>query len=180
MKVTTLDDISAVIGYTRTRMLQSWYGGKWLRLPQRPTADHGLAHLLGEPAMRALWQAFVRDAGLERLWVPTDVEGARYDRRVKAARMFVDGCSVRDVARRFECSQSMAEHLRKMLMRDGWIEYDMDGPRKYRLTGNRGRRKILGTSEVFQEPPGSSDPAEAAAGVELFGDDQNPSPLARK
>lgn len=177
MKVTTLDDISAVIGYTRTRMLQAWYGGRWLRLPQRPSADHGLAHLLGEPAMRALWQAFYRDAGLERLWVPTDVEGARYDKRVKAARMFVEGASVEDVSRRFECSPSMARHLRKMLMRDGWIEYDMDGPRKYRLTGHRGRRKILGTSEVFQEPPGSSESDDAAGAVELFGAGNSPSPL---
>lgn len=156
MRVTTLDDICAVIGYRATRMLQSWYGGRWCYLPAEPRGDHVLAHLLGEPALRALCRTFRRAEGLDRLWVPTDVEGRRYDRKVRVARLLVDGMSVRDVARRVELSEQQVDALRGEMMRDRWICYEMEGPRKYRMAaadGGRPRRKILGTNGVFGEPP---------------------------
>jgi hypothetical protein len=155
----SIDDVAAVIGYTGTRMLQAWYAGHWVYLPAEPRADHPLAQLLGASRAEALWRAFRRDLGLERLWVPTDAEAQRYERLVKVARMLAEGASPRDVAERFGIGERMAAELRSECLRLGWLGYERVGKRRYRYVGKR--RKISGTSEVFDTLP----PAAQSASV---------------
>jgi hypothetical protein len=147
----TLDDISAVIGYSGTRMLQAWYAGRWVYLPAEARADHSLQLLLGRSRFEALWRAFRCELGLERLWVPTDAEAQRYERLVTVARMLAAGASVRDVADRLGLTLRPAAELRSECIRRGWVEYEREGRRKYRYCGRR--RKISGTGEVFDEDP---------------------------
>ena len=67
MRVSTLDDLCAVIGYTATRIIAAWYPGRQLYVPMRADPAPPLARLIGFPALRALGNfgtgGLVRDQG---------------------------------------------------------------------------------------------------------------------
>lgn len=153
---TTLDDICACVGFTATTVLQAWYGGRSIRLPDRLTADWGIAHLVGSSAARALWQRFRVELGMERLTIPNGAEARRYERNVQIARMLADGATLPEVGRRFRITLRQVQNLRRDLVADGWLWYDAatGGARLPRgRAGSIQGAKIFGTSEVFQEPP---------------------------
>ena len=59
---TTLDDISAVIGFTATLRLSAWYGnGNNLYVPPVVAEHHVLANLLGRSAAERLAREFGGD-----------------------------------------------------------------------------------------------------------------------
>ena len=156
MNNTTIDDIAATTGFTAATRLQAWYGGREIRLPDRLTADWGIAHLIGSSAARALWQRFRGELGMERLTVPNGAEARRYERNVQIARMIADGAPLPEVGRRFRLNLRQVQNLRRELVADGWLWYD-DATGGARLPRGRAGAihgaKIFGTGEVFQEPP---------------------------
>lgn len=115
---TTLDDISAVIGYSATRTLVAWCGGKWLRIPAAATPDSRLAKLLGAPVLQRLVSAWPG----QRLWVPMD-HGYWLDRRdSQLAHLASHGISDSDIAVHLGVSRQRVQQIRAKLAAENLIE----------------------------------------------------------
>lgn len=63
---TTLDDLSAIIGFTATLRLAAWYGDSNLYVAATIADDQRLVALIGESAARRLSDEF----GRQHIWVP--------------------------------------------------------------------------------------------------------------
>ena len=68
---TTLDDVCALVGWSRTVLLVQWYGGTNLYVPDKPTENHPLVKLLGERPMARLIEEF----GGQTVWLPVLMGG---------------------------------------------------------------------------------------------------------
>lgn len=116
---TLLDDLAPVIGYTATCALAAWYEGKNLYVPGTYTPDHSLTRLIGEPALRALVDAFAS----ETLAIPPATDPARYRRDRMLCECVADGLPLRRIAEIFDLSVRRVEQLREDLEARGWIAY---------------------------------------------------------
>lgn len=67
LRNTTLDDLSAIIGFTATARLAAWFGGRNLYVPEQAIPDSVLASLVGMSAAKRLSAEF----GLEWVAVPS-------------------------------------------------------------------------------------------------------------
>ena len=67
MQNSTLDDISAVVGFTATVALAARYGGKNLHIPLQTSGEHPIAKLAGISVMERL----VQNWGGKSLAIPT-------------------------------------------------------------------------------------------------------------
>lgn len=143
MRPSNLDDISAVAGYSATRALQVWFGGRFLYVPVRSDPDHPLAMLVGEPALKAL----VREFGNEVLWIPGHDEERRYARNRDIAIRFSEGATPADIANEFTLTPRRAMQVRLELREKRWLQF---------AEGYQPRRKA----------PAPALPQLTAAGVE--------------
>ena len=99
---TTLDDISAVIGFTATLRLSAWYGnGNNLYVPPVVAEHHVLANLLGRSAAERLARAF----GGEWLASPRITPYGEDMRRPRIGRMLEKGFSTREVSQHERISE---------------------------------------------------------------------------
>ena len=157
---TVLDDLARVIGYTPTRYLLAWYGGRQLYVPKHCKVTHPLRRLVGLVAYRAL----VAEFGDSRLAIPADREDRRYRRDRLITERIADGASDEGIAHEFGIGLSRAAQIRRAVTDRGWLEY-ADGPPARgrwrghpppRLTLSRGPESAenFGTGEGFPETPG--------------------------
>jgi hypothetical protein len=68
---TTLDDVCALVGWSRTVLLVQWYGGTNLYVPDKPTENHPLSKLLGERPLANL----ITEFGGQTVWLPVLLGG---------------------------------------------------------------------------------------------------------
>jgi hypothetical protein len=90
----TLEDIAAVIGFSATIRLSSWYGGKTLHVPVEPRDSHPLFMVLGASPFKAL----VEEWGGESISIPINAEYHDSVRRRSVAVMIASGMSSRDIS----------------------------------------------------------------------------------
>lgn len=133
-----LDDVCAVVGYTSTRILAAWFGGRDLWLPKQYRTDHPLNLLIGASAAKALAEAFPG----ERLAVPSTSDDARYRRDRLIAELLVTGVSCGAIAQWVDMTPRAVEQLRVELIERGWLIYA--GPEGRRPRG----RPTQGTGYV--------------------------------
>ena len=159
MENSILDDLSAVVGYTATRKLVAWFGGRRLYVPQRAAETHPLATLIGMPAFRALVRDF---AGDDNVFLPSTGEDDRYIRDREIAERIAAGESAPVIALAMALTERRIEQIRVELVERGWILYAEGykrAMRKSRTTRRRGGDVpvptliILGTGEVSAETP---------------------------
>jgi hypothetical protein len=67
----TIDDVCALVGFSATVRLITWYGGSNLYVPTAPGEDHLLKALLGENSLARLIEEF----GGTTVWVPSSLSG---------------------------------------------------------------------------------------------------------
>lgn len=158
MENSILDDLSAVVGYTATRKLAAWFGGRRLYVPQRASESHPLATLIGMPAFRALVREF---AGDDDVFIPSSLEDERYLRDREIAERLAAGESAREIAARLSLTDRRIEQIRLDLAQRGWLLYAEGYKRAMRRSGPARRRGdepeapalFLGTGEVSAESP---------------------------
>lgn len=152
------DDLAASVGYTATVKLRTWFAGGWLYVPHpcRATPDHDLARIIGMPALQALVRDFEAD---QHLWLPIGEE-ARYVRDRDIALRLAAGDTVAQVAAQFGLSERRVEQLRGEMIDEGVLRFAEGRLRSKRPGRSRAGRspfegglKILGTGEVFADPP---------------------------
>lgn len=119
MQPSTLDDICAAIGYTATRKLVAWFGGRKLYIPTQASPGHPFATALGFPAYRALVENF----GVEVLSVPKADEEWRYNRNRVIAERLADGDELAAIASDLGLTLRRAEQIRVDLVADGFLAF---------------------------------------------------------
>jgi len=119
MRASNLDDISAVAGYTATRVIQTWFGGRFLYVPVRSDPDHPLACLIGESALKAL----VREYSNLVLWIPGPDEERRYARNRDIAVRFSEGATPAEIAGEFCLTPRRAMQVRLELREKRWLQF---------------------------------------------------------
>lgn len=124
-----LDDVCASVGYTATRVIAAWFGGRELLVPGTYQADHPLRFLIGDSALQAL----VRDLAGERLQIPHATHDERYRRERVVAELIAKGVSNDAIAQLLDLSSRRVEQLRSELELRGWLVY-VSAPRM-RLRG---------------------------------------------
>lgn len=174
MQSSDLDDVCSVVGYTATRKLTAWFGGRVVYVPRVSCdPDHPLAVLLGAAAFRAL----VGEFGGEVLRVPCLESELRYTRDRRVAERLACGASLRDVAAEFGFSVRRAQQLRRQLAENRWLAYAAgaitaaSGKVRYLTRGGdlapalvtAALEKNLGTGEVSGGPPPSHTHASRAS-----------------
>lgn len=119
MRPSDLDDICSVIGYTATRVLTAWFGGRFVAVPKNADPDHPLAVLLGFSAFRALVEAF----GSQGLRIPTAGDEWRYYRDRVVAERISEGVTIEQIAAEVNLTVRRVQLLRTDLIERGWIAY---------------------------------------------------------
>lgn len=129
MRPSTIDDICAVVGYTATRKLQAWYGGRKIYIPSNADPSHKFALAIGLPAFRAL----VAEFAVEVLSVPPIEEELRFHRNRDIAEKLAAGVEVPRIAAEYNISIRRVEQIRCEVIENGWLEYALGfrgkGPR---------------------------------------------------
>lgn len=128
LKNTTLDDISAVIGFSATIRLSAWVAGEdpqgfRVFIPESISADHMLAKLLGLHVAEKLCKEWPG----EWLDVPSlsQLKQIRFMRQV--ARLFELGESARGIARATSLTKRRVEQIRHELMDAGLLAENAPG-----------------------------------------------------
>lgn len=115
-----MDDLCALVGWTRSVALVRWFGGSNLYVPAEPSASHPLATLLGLDVMRRVVDEFA----CQTVWIPADL-GGRYangDQAKQAvSRLILRGMGTRDIADRLDMSQRQVQRLRAELEAAGML-----------------------------------------------------------
>lgn len=120
----TADDISAVIGFTATARICSWFGRCNLYVPLTPTLTHPIARLIGVSAFERLCKEF----GGDYLSLPSDrtVENDLRDREL--AELLGEGYTVSEIAERIGISTRRVQQLRREIEASGLIPLVMEKP----------------------------------------------------
>lgn len=108
LRNTTLDDLAAIIGFTATVRLSSWFGGKNLYVPKSVEPDGALAALVGMSAAKRLSAEF----GYDHLAVPSLATALREGRYAKMCEMMANGRSMGEVALAMEMGLRRVQQLR--------------------------------------------------------------------
>lgn len=115
---TTLDDLSAVIGYTATNRIRTWFAGENLYVPVEMTDDCFLARLLGLDLARRLsaeWPG-------EHIAVPLNLRERDPDYwRSRIWRYVRDGMDLKDVAEQLAISERRVQQIVRELEQVGII-----------------------------------------------------------
>ena len=119
---TTLDDIAAVIGYSRTSRLVAWFGGTGVFVPQNPGGTK-LEKLLGENAARKMSHEWPG----EIISIPTDADFDADVRNAMIARFTTRGFSAKEIAEHTGLSERRVQQIRKALSGMGLIDVGRNG-----------------------------------------------------
>lgn len=119
MRPSTIDDICSVVGYTATRKLQAWFGGRKIYVPAKADPSHKFALAIGLPAFRAL----VAEFSVEVLSIPPIEEEWRYHRNRDIAEKLADGVELAQIAATHNLSIRRVEQIRREVIEDSWLEY---------------------------------------------------------
>lgn len=108
---TTLDDLSAIIGFSATIRLSMWFGSRKnnLYVPKVATEDHVITTIIGMPAMRRL----VNEFGGQHLCVP-GMRGAFVEGRKSLIRdRLLSGVGTKEIAAETGLSERRVMQLRR-------------------------------------------------------------------
>jgi hypothetical protein len=126
---TTLDDISAVIGFTATLRLSAWFGdGNNLYVPAKVVPESVLVKLIGEPAAKAMSNEW----GGTTLAIPRLRSFEEDHRRQFIARMLERGFGTREVATQLRMSERRVQQIMRELELAGLIN-PVSRPKKFSL-----------------------------------------------
>lgn len=126
-KNTTLDDISAVVGFTAACRLSHWYGdGMHMYVPKEVEEGHRLARLLGLSAARRL----VEEWGGHHLAIPTMRNYEVDVRRRHIGRLFELGLGSREISNILRMSERRVQQICRDLELEGLLP--VVGPLKER------------------------------------------------
>lgn len=158
---TTLDDVSAVIGFSATLRLAAWFGGRTqnLYVPQEAAEGQVLALLLGlENAQR-----LSREWGGQTLAIPGIEAYEDMQRKRHVGRMFEKGFGTREIASQMRLSERRVQQICRELEVAGLIP--VQGPKMPRKSApeNRGShldtgREVSGTHANVPPRPESGPP----------------------
>lgn len=119
LRNTTLDDISAVIGFSATLRLVAWFGdGSNLYVPVVAEEGHLLARLLGLPAAKRLCEAWPG----EHLAVPRLRDHEDDLRKRFVARMIEKGFGTREIAGMQRISERRVQQILRELEVAGLVQ----------------------------------------------------------
>ena len=118
IRATTLDDISAVVGFAATVRLCAWFGdASYLYVPLKVDDEHHLVRLIGRSAANRL----SKEWGGEHLAIPNST-GYEQDSRYKTIGFLIQkGCSVREVAQLVRVSPRRVQQVCRELESAGLI-----------------------------------------------------------
>lgn len=114
----TLDDISAVIGFSATVRLAANYGDRDVNVPQVVSALHPVAMLIGSSRMDALhacWQG-------ERIAVPSLKIVEAEIRRAKILSLLLQGVGTYAIAELMGLTERRVYQIKKEFIADGLIK----------------------------------------------------------
>lgn len=105
----TLDDISAVIGFTATLRLAAWFGddGNNLYVPEKAEEGQQLVKLIGLSAAQRLSEEW----GLQHLSVPRPTAYEEDSKRHLICRLIGKGCSTREVSHMVRMSERRIQQI---------------------------------------------------------------------
>ena len=152
MRTSTLDDISAAIGYTATQVLRAWYSGKYLMVPAQPRDDHPLATLIGASAFRAL----VVNFGATCLRIPGDHAERWYCRDRVIAERLAEGATLAQIADGLDLDLRRVQQIAALVRARGWITYaEGHAPRRGRRAADAASvpPTLIPAYESAVEPP---------------------------
>lgn len=131
LRNTTLDDISAVIGFSATLRLVAWFGdGGNLYVPNSAEDGHLLVRLLGMPSAKRLCEAWPG----EHLAVPRLRDHEDDLRKRFVARMIEKGFGTREIAGMQRISERRVQQILRELELAGLVQ--PAGPARRVKTGN--------------------------------------------
>lgn len=108
LRNTTLDDLAALIGFTATARLASWFGGRNLYVPETVNPESALAALVGMSAARRLSREF----GREHLAVPSLGVALRDSRYAHICELMAQGENLADIATKMGMGLRRVQQLR--------------------------------------------------------------------
>lgn len=142
IRATTLDDISAVVGFAATVRLCAWFGdASYLYVPLKVEDEHPLVRLIGRSAANRL----SKEWGGEHLAIPNST-GYEQDARYKTIGFLIQkGCSTREVSQVVRVSPRRVQQVCRELEAAGLIPVI-----SARKTPRENTQEKAGT--VFQPP----------------------------
>lgn len=143
----TLDDISAVIGFTPTQRIAVWWGDQVLYVPSFADPAHPLAALIGLTAFEALVRAFAKTA----LAIPHGPADSDVIKR-KIAEMTIMGWSTEAIAVAVNLTPRSVNKIRDVLREKGLLKLVNGRKARWQPTEERRshERVIPATSESIQ------------------------------
>ena len=124
LKNSTLDDISAVIGFSATMRLSAWFGDEWVYVPAAAEEGHPLVKLVGMPAAKAL----SKEWGSKQIAVPRLVQYKIDLDRQRIARMSEMGFAIPEISRLLNVGKGRVRQLCTEMEKAGLIK---NSARKY-------------------------------------------------
>lgn len=133
----TLDDISAVIGFTATLRLAAWFGddGNNLYVPEKAEEGQQLVKLIGLSAAQRLSEEW----GLQHLSVPRPTAYEEDSKRRLICRLIGKGCSTREVSHMVRMSERRVQQICRELEVAGLMAVAV--PVKNPLRKTRGKKR---------------------------------------
>ena len=114
-----MDDVCAIVGWTRSVALIQWFGGTNLYIPAEPDDDHTLMVVLG----RAVLQRLIDEFGGLAVWVP--VLGGKFAdadmTKREVRRMVLQGKGSRQISQEIGITQRQAQRIRVELEAAGML-----------------------------------------------------------
>lgn len=107
-----MDDVCAIVGWSRAVSLTLWFGNSNLYVPATPDDDHVLLTLLG----RVVLQRLINEFGGTTVWIPSGGNYGKADQlKCEVRRMVLRGCGSRQMAAELGISQRQAQRIRLAL-----------------------------------------------------------------
>lgn len=116
---TTLDDLSAVIGFSATLRLAAWFGDRGnLYIPDKVEEGQLLVKLIGMSAAKKLTEEW----GLQHLSVPRLTSYEEDERKRTIAWLLEHGASTKQIARELRRSERRVQQIQRELEAAGLIQ----------------------------------------------------------
>lgn len=116
-KNSTADDISAVIGFTATMAICTYFGDRSLYVPLVATKEHPVALLIGFAA----WQRMVNDFPGEHLAIPTTSKHEQFVTERTIAEMIAKGVGSNEIAKKTGLSYRRVQQIRVRIEASGLL-----------------------------------------------------------
>ena len=106
-----MDDVCAIVGWTRSVAMQQWFAGSNLYIPDEPDENHVLMVVLGVSVLQKLIDEF----GGTTIWIPGTPGGKHAGAdalKREVRRMVLAGKGSRQIAEETGISQRQAQRIR--------------------------------------------------------------------